>query len=153
MAYLIDIQNARPEPLPFPDNEIITWVELALSSAIPAAELCLRFVSLDEITQLNTQYRKKIGPTNVLSFPSEIPKEIMSEFEYPYLGDIIICPEVLHQESSEQHIPIKDHWAHIIIHGVLHLLGHDHMEPEEEQIMQITEIGLLQRLGIDNPYE
>jgi probable rRNA maturation factor len=153
MAYLVDIQNARPDPLPFSEDDIITWVELALSNSIPSAELSIRFVEIDEISDLNYRYRKKIGPTNVLSFPSEIPEEIMKEFDYPYIGDIIVCPDVLTQESTEQLIPVKHHFAHIIIHGVLHLLGHDHMKPDEETIMQKIEITLLKQLGIDNPYE
>jgi probable rRNA maturation factor len=153
MAFLIDIQHAISTPLPFSDEEINMWASLALQSKLSDAELTIRFVSLDEMSQLNQEYRKKTGPTNVLSFPSNLPAEILQELDHPFIGDIIISPNVLEKESVEQEKNLKSHWTHIIIHGVLHLLGYDHIQPEEEQIMQTLEIQLLNQLGIKNPYE
>ena len=104
------------------------------------------------MSELNSTYRQKKGPTNVLSFPSDIPAEIAEEMDEPFLGDIIISQAVLLQESETLGIPLKAHWAHIIIHGVLHLLGYDHMEENEEAEMQAIEIQLLNKIGYENPY-
>ena len=153
MAFIIDIQHAISTKLPVTDDELKHWTNLALNSQMNEAELTLRVVSLEEISQLNVQYRKKQGPTNVLSFPTQVPKALLHELQYPLLGDIIICADVLFNESHELHKPLKHHWAHIVIHGVLHLMGHDHMKPEEEAIMQAIEIKLLNEIGIPNPYE
>jgi len=153
MAFIIDIQHAIPTILPVTDDELKHWTNLALNSQMNEAELTLRIVSSEEIRQLNVQYRKKQGATNVLSFPTQVPKALLLELQYPLLGDIIICADVLFNESHELHKPLKHHWAHIVIHGVLHLMGHDHMKPEAEAIMQAIEIKLLNELGIPNPYE
>jgi probable rRNA maturation factor len=152
MAYTIDIQHAISKPIPISDMDISCWVSLALENRQSDAELTIRFVELSEMSELNRHYRKKQGPTNVLSFPSELPKELSSCLPKPFLGDIIICPEVLCDESIKLNKSLREHWAHIIIHGVLHLLGHDHMQADEEKLMQSIEIRCLQQLGFSNPY-
>jgi probable rRNA maturation factor len=149
---MIDIQHAISKPIPVTDLEINDWVGLVLESSHQQAELTIRFVELSEMSELNLQYRKKTGPTNVLSFPSELPKEMHSYLPVPFLGDIIICPEVLCEESIKLNKSLREHWAHIIIHGVLHLLGHDHTQTDEEKLMQSIEIRCLQQLGFSNPY-
>jgi probable rRNA maturation factor len=128
-------------------------VELAFKTKIEAAEISLRTVSIAEMSLLNQEYRQKSGPTNVLSFPSSLPEAIQKQLEQPHLGDLVICPEVLAKEALEQQKELDAHWAHIVIHGALHLLGHDHMHAEEEKIMQACEINLLQTLNIANPYD
>ena len=101
-----------------------------------------------EITALNRAYRGKDGPTNVLSFPSELPVEVGS----PLLGDIIICAPVVARECVLQNKAPEAHWAHLVIHGVLHLLGFDHQTEGEAARMEATEIRLLDELGFSDPY-
>lgn len=152
MAIKINIQHATPIIAPT-DEEIYFWAEHAIKNLqLNQVEITIRLVDTKEMSELNSQYRKKTGPTNVLSFPSEIPKEIIEQMEYVLLGDIIICPAVLDKEAHEQEKTIKAHWAHIVIHGILHLLGYDHIKEDEEKIMQALEIELLKKINFDNPY-
>lgn len=151
MNYHIDIQHACAEPLPIPDETICQWVTSSLRLHCNAAELTLRFVNEEEITQLNSTYRNKNQPTNVLAFPApSLPSIVM--LDYPLLGDVIVCPSVLKQESESLKKPLA-HWAHIIIHGVLHLLGYDHINEDDAAQMQSIEILLLAEFGFNNPYE
>jgi probable rRNA maturation factor len=152
MSFLIDIQNELNH-LPFELTDIEAWVISALSEKTSNAELTLRFVSEQEMFALNSQYRKKNSSTNVLSFPSDIPEEIAKQLEAPFIGDIIICPDVLFTESQEQDKDLKFHWAHIVIHGVLHLLGYDHIDEKDAIDMQFLEIKILKKLNYPNPYE
>ncbi len=147
----IDIQHACTIDIPIANQTLIQWVNMTLPPEHATTELTIRFVDKEEITTLNHLYRKLNKPTNVLAFPSTLPEMIMNA--HPFLGDIIICPEILNEESLELKIPLIAHWAHIVIHGVLHLLGHDHYEVEETTKMQTIEIKLLHELGFDNPYQ
>ena len=132
---------------PLPDSsDLIRWATLALEGLTP--ELTIRLVNSDEIQTLNRDYRNKDKPTNVLSFPFEAPPGI----DIDLLGDIIICPQVVFEEAQAQGKPYLDHFAHILIHGVLHLLGYDHLEEQEAEQMESKEIGLLAELNIRNPY-
>lgn len=151
MSYYIDIQHASQSSLPVTDEMLSEWAQLPLKAYRESAELTLRLVDSDEITHLNHHYRKKNKPTNVLAFPASYSQEV--ELDYPLLGDVIICPTVLEQESKALNRPLIQHWAHIVIHGVLHLLGYDHIEEEDAAVMQAIEIQLLAQLGFDNPYE
>lgn len=126
MNHFIDLQNAQEKPLLFSDECINHWTNLALEELNFAAELTLRFVEIPEIQELNKTYRKQDKPTNVLAFPGDLPDEVM--LDCAFLGDVIICPAILAEEAKALDIPEKNHWAHIIIHGVLHLLGYDHIE-------------------------
>lgn len=123
------------------------WVEAALADH-DGAQLTIRVVDEDEITELNRTYRDKDKPTNVLSFPFEVPADI----ELPLLGDIVICAKVVQDEAIAQNKPLQAHWAHMVIHGCLHLLGHDHMDDDEAELMEGLEITLLAALGYANPY-
>jgi probable rRNA maturation factor len=151
MNYYIDIQHACDAPLPFSDETIKHWVTLTLLPHKNSAELTLRFVDAPEMTELNHTYRKQNKVTNVLAFPSSYPAEI--ELDYPLLGDVIICPSVLLDESQQLETPLEAHWAHIVIHGVLHLLGYDHIIESDALIMRPLEIDVLAKLGFDNPYK
>ncbi len=131
------------------DKEIKKWAKLALNEQTHTTELTVRLVSIEEMTQLNQQFRSKKGPTNVLSFPFETPANVQSAL----LGDIIICVDVVNTEAQQQRKSPSAHWAHMIIHGVLHLLGHDHIEPAEAETMETIEIMLMRNLGFTNPYE
>ncbi|MDP3561181.1 MAG: rRNA maturation RNase YbeY [Legionellaceae bacterium] len=150
MTYHIEVQHASVEKPPVNDEELISWATLALAVTTESAELTLRLVDAEEMTYLNTTYRKQNKPTNVLSFPANLPKNI--ELECPLLGDIVICPAVLKQESIELNKSLDAHWALIVIHGVLHLLDYDHIQDDDAAIMQNLEIKLLSQLGFDNPY-
>ena len=106
-------------------------------------------VNIDESQQLNKQYRHKDKPTNVLSFPFEVPEGI----ELNLLGDLVVCAPVIQQEATEQGKVLFDHWAHMIIHGCLHLLGYDHINDTDADEMEALEIKILAQLSINNPYE
>jgi len=125
------------------------------------SELSLRLVGSSESAHLNNEYRGKDSPTNVLSFPVEastlsalasLPPEFAAEAGLGLLGDIVICPEVVEREAAAQGKAVADHWAHLLVHGILHLLGHVHDEPEQAAAMESLEIETLQKLGISNPY-
>lgn len=136
----------------FPSNyRFKKWVSLVLNRYHPqATELTIRIVDAAEIRQLNADYRKKDKPTNVLSFPSDIPEDF--SLNVKYLGDIVICAQVVVDEAKQQGKAAIAHWAHLTIHGVLHLLGYDHEEEQDAAVMEAVEIELLGELGYPNPY-
>ncbi len=151
MTFYIDIQHAVSNAAAFDDQTLHNWACLVLkTSGKDSAELTIRLVGVEEITELNTTYRHQAKSTNVLAFPSELPKELI--LDYPFLGDVIICPRVLEQESQTLNKSLESHWALILIHGILHLLGYDHIKDDDARIMQSIEIDLLQQLGFENPY-
>ena len=127
------------------------WVEAALRGAKrrKATELSIRIVDTDEGRMLNREYRGKDYATNVLSFPVELPPGVT----LPLIGDLAICAPVVAREATEQGKAARDHWAHMTIHGVLHLLGYDHIEDAEAEAMEALETRILAGLGIANPYE
>ena len=140
-----------------PDKTILElWVKTALIEEAAYSgklldseyELTIRIVDKDEIQQLNKTYRHKDKPTNVLSFPFEAPPEI----QLPLLGDIIICHDVVIEEAQQQQKTSQDHWAHIVIHGVLHLKGYDHILDSDAETMEALEIQILNKINISNPY-
>lgn len=131
------------------EAQIQTWVGSALNGRMPCAEVTVRIVDEIEIEQLNQQYRHKEGPTNVLSFPFEADVSM----EIPLLGDIVICAPVVAREAVEQHKDLLSHWAHMLVHGTLHLLGFDHHSDGEAEAMEQQEIQVMQQLGFSNPYE
>lgn len=148
MSYRIHIQKASSGTLPIKKKQLKDWITQTLLSETSAGELVLRIVDEAEIQYLNKTYRAKDKATNVLAFPA--PETL--HLKCPLLGDIIICPAILKIESQEQDKSLEAHWAHIVIHGVLHLLGFDHIEDADEKKMQAKEIKLLQQLGFPNPY-
>ncbi len=124
------------------------WAEKAWQGENPT-EVTLRIVGNDESRELNHQYRGKDKPTNVLSFPFEAPAGIT----VPLAGDLVICAPVVEQEAREQNKASVAHWAHMVVHGMLHLQGYDHIEDNEAEVMEALEIRLLAQLGFANPYE
>jgi probable rRNA maturation factor len=132
-----------------PDQEHIQrWVDAALDGFNQDTEIVVRIVDEQESAELNEQYRHKSGATNILSFPVEVPEGI----ELNLLGDLVVCAPVLEKEAFEQHKTLTDHWAHIIVHGVLHLLGYDHIDETQAEFMESKEITILNTLTIKNPY-
>ena len=126
------------------------WVAAALRGARrrKPAELAIRIVGIDEGRALNRDYRGKDYATNVLSFPAELPPGI----DLPLIGDLAICAPVVAREAAEQGKKPRDHWAHLTIHGTLHLLGYDHIEDTEAEAMEALETRILAELGIADPY-
>lgn len=144
----LDLQYAsQSDELPSED-EVNDWVAAALQDRhIEPVALTIRFVDEVESAELNEAYRKKTGPTNVLSFPYE-----GMALTPALLGDIIICAPVVMREAQEQQKTIKSHWCHMVIHGVLHLLGYDHINGQEADEMEAEEVELMAALGYTNPY-
>lgn len=150
MNYYVDLQKISSDLMPLSDNELISVVRLSLQEYMSAAEITLRLVDLEEITNLNGKYRQQNKATNVLAFSATSPPDV--KLLVPFLGDVVICPAVLQEESAALAKPLRDHWTHIIIHGILHLLGYDHIKKTDSKIMQQQEVNLLKKLGIGNPY-
>lgn len=124
------------------------WANSVLAELKPDAELTIRISESAESQQLNHEYRGKNKPTNVLSFPFDAPPGI----ELPLIGDLIICPDIVKAESIEQEKTFHDHFAHMVIHGCLHLLGYDHIDDEDALEMETLEKNVLAKLDISDPY-
>ncbi|MEY2666315.1 MAG: hypothetical protein RLZZ384_486 [Pseudomonadota bacterium] len=146
---IIEIQRISSSTDVPEDTQIEQWANVALYGLTKSIEMVIRIVDEDESAQLNETYRHKVGATNVLSFPFEVPEGI----ELNLLGDLVVCAPVLAREAQEQNKPLMAHWAHIIIHGTLHLLGYDHIDDSDAQEMEEKEIALLKTLSISNPYD
>lgn len=146
----IDIQIACDQTNLPSDEDFQLWADKALKGRKEEAELTIRIVESDESQSLNHQYRGKDKPTNVLSFPFEAPENLP---DFPLIGDLIVCATVVEQEAKEQGKPLNNHWAHMIIHGILHLLGYDHIEEEDAEEMESLEINILSELKIPDPYQ
>ena len=130
------------------------WIERTIDSqskhpaAKEDAEISIRIVDKAEISELNQQYRNKVGPTNVLSFPCDLPEGV----DVPLLGDIVISAPTVSEEAQAQSKTELAHWAHLLVHGTLHLLGYDHITDEEATEMEQLEIQILQAFGYPDPY-
>jgi probable rRNA maturation factor len=150
----IVIQYAVPKKIP--GNALLKrWANAVLATESAKKnlpfEITIRIVSTEEMTELNTTYRHKQGPTNVLSFPFDMSDA--PDMDTHILGDIAICSDVVIREAQEQNKPVKNHWAHMVVHGTLHLLGYDHVEEKDALIMEAREINILKSLGFPNPYQ
>ena len=149
--YHIHLQYAEDKTLIPKKSLLRLWAKTALNRKIESAEVTIRVVDIKEMSTLNKTYRHKEGPTNVLSFPFSTPSDI--PIEVPFLGDIVICALVVKLEAQEQNKLTEAHFAHMVIHGVFHLLGYNHETDEEAKIMESLEIEMMQLLGFNNPYE
>lgn len=149
MEEKIDIQRQTEHRQCPSDEQIKSWVETALCATKKMGEVSICLMDEKSIAALNKQYRNKPSPTNVLSFPAEIHNAVQSSL----LGDIAICAEVVAHEAITQKKNINAHWAHMIIHGILHLLGYDHINKEDAEIMESLEKDILHSLHFSNPYQ
>lgn len=165
MQVIIDLQDMLEKPMPSLE-QMQRWTEKALIAhhenefTGPTSqefitlnneidyELTIRIVDSEEIQSLNREYRGKDKPTNILSFPSDLPDFV----DLPLLGDLVICLSIIESEAIEQEKLLEAHWAHIIIHGCLHLLGYDHINDEDANIMEPLETQILNTLGYKDPY-
>ena len=145
----VDLQIATEniEGLPT-EEQIAQWATAAVQPEGGEVEMTVRIVDEAESHELNLTYRGKDRPTNVLSFPFECPDQV----ELPLLGDLVICRQVVEREAAEQEKPLMSHWAHMVVHGSLHLLGYDHIEDDEAEEMESLETQIMQGLGCDDPY-
>ncbi|CTP83878.1 rRNA maturation RNase YbeY [Xanthomonas graminis] len=128
------------------------WVAAALKNRIREADLAIRLVDAKEGRALNHHYRGKDYATNVLSFPAELPEGLPKGVKLPLLGDLVICAPVVAREAAEQGKPLNAHYAHLTVHGVLHLLGWDHEDDKEADAMEQLEREILADLGVGDPY-
>ena len=163
---ILDYQNPDNHNIPASEEDFCLWATTALifarnqsknndnndtDSNLPDFDMTIRIVDVNEGKKLNLTYRKKDYATNVLSFPFEVPEGI-EDIDVNLLGDIIICAPVVSQEANEQHKTERSHWAHLSIHGTLHLLGFDHVEDDDAEIMEAIEVNTMAKLGFTDPY-
>ena len=149
MKLLLEIQRESGSADLRGDDKLREWTEAALNSRHQQVELVIRIVDEDESRSLNREYRGKDRPTNVLSFPFEAPQVVESDL----LGDLVICAPVVAAEATAQKKRVEAHWAHMVIHGTLHLQGHDHQNEQEADEMENLEAVILSRLGFPDPYQ
>ena len=142
----MEIQRAVEDSTIPDDEQFQKW-----AAAIEASDkqvVSIRIVDEVEIAALNQQYRKKSHATNVLAFPADIPTEV----DLPFIGDIVICAPVVAKQAAEQGKSLLSHWAHMTLHGILHLQGYDHIDDADAKIMENIEVHLMSKLGFSNPY-
>ncbi|GLX79950.1 endoribonuclease YbeY [Thalassotalea insulae] len=149
MAITLDLQLACDNSNLPSETQFNSWLNTALAAYNQSFEITIRVVGPEESQSLNQQYRGKDKPTNVLSFPFEVPEGL----ELDLLGDLVICADIVEQEAQQQNKPLLNHWAHMVIHGCLHLLGYDHISDEDADEMEALEIKLLANLAIADPYQ
>ncbi|PHI40316.1 rRNA maturation RNase YbeY [Actinobacillus succinogenes] len=146
---IIDLQIVSEDQTNLPTPEQFTqWATAAVRAEALEPEITIRIVDEAESHDLNLTYRGKDRPTNVLSFPFECPEEV----ELPLLGDLVICRQVVEREAEQQGKPLPAHWAHMVVHGCLHLLGYDHIEDDEAVEMESLETQIMTELGFEDPY-
>lgn len=149
LALDLQVALAQSQGAELPEQAVLEqWVSAALEGQMAEAELTIRLVEDDESAALNKQYRDRQGPTNVLSFPFEAPADV----PLPLLGDLIICVPLVVSEAQEQGKPVRAHWAHLVVHGVLHLRGYDHIDDSDAREMEDLERKIMAYLGFDDPY-
>ncbi|WP_036771564.1 rRNA maturation RNase YbeY [Photorhabdus australis] len=148
-SVILDLQIACENAQNLPEETLFQqWLDGVLPQFQPESEVTIRIVDEAESLDLNLTYRGKDKPTNVLSFPFETPPEV----NLPLLGDLIICRQVVETEAKEQQKTVEEHWAHMVVHGCLHLLGYDHIEDDEAEEMESLETEIMQKLGYSDPY-
>ncbi|MGY4041910.1 rRNA maturation RNase YbeY [Aeromonas hydrophila] len=149
MSVTLDLQLASTSTDGLPSEaQLQDWLDGTILGFQQEAEVTVRIVDEAESNELNLTYRGKDKPTNVLSFPFEAPPGL----ELPLLGDLVICRQVVEHEAAEQGKPLMAHWAHMVVHGSLHLLGYDHIEDDEAEEMEALERDIMQELGFADPY-
>ncbi len=150
---LITEADATIDALPNEDD-LLRWARAALEKS-GQWEVGLRIVGLEESRALNRDYRGKDRATNVLSFPFELPPGVTSAMlgeETVPLGDLVICAPLVEEEAATQGKPLLAHWAHLVVHGILHLQGYDHVLDQDAEVMENQERRILATLGFQDPY-
>ncbi|MEZ5451527.1 MAG: rRNA maturation RNase YbeY [Thiothrix sp.] len=152
MTLLLDIQNPEGYTAIPAETDLSHWAQAAWLGDGEAG-VVVRIVAEAESQALNRAYRGKDYPTNVLSFPYDPPPIPLEDDETDYLGDLAICQPVMEREAREQGKTIQQHWAHLLIHGLLHLQGYDHITDAEAEEMEALETSILGKLGFPDPYQ
>jgi probable rRNA maturation factor len=158
VALDLDLQIACAAPDIPPPADFERWAAAALAGRRERAALTIRLVDTEEAAALNGTYRGREGPTNILSFPCDLPPELAIGLDpqdpiADLLGDLVICADVVQREAREQCKTARAHWAHMVVHGVLHLLDYDHLTESDAEEMETLESGILGALGFPSPYE
>jgi len=148
----LEIQRVTTSTSTPDDEQFQFWVNAVPFAPDHSTSFTIRIVDEDEARRFNREYRNKDYATNVLSFRADLPEGLPAEIRQQELGDILICAPVVTRESVEQRRPEHEHWAHMTIHGVLHLLGYDHEQPDEAAVMESLETKILTKLGVSDPY-
>lgn len=150
MSLILQIQNnVASDDVPS-ERQFTDWAQAALTGdAGSEREITIRIVDEHECAQLNQTYRHKEGSTNVLSFTHEDPPGVKTDI----LGDLVICAPVIKREAIEQNKKLSAHWAHMVVHGIMHLRGYDHEQKQQAEEMEAFETKILTGLGFDKPYE
>jgi probable rRNA maturation factor len=148
MDVQVEVQYAVPRRGLPSAKALRVWVRAAAEGRCEQAQVTVRVVGRDEGAQLNAHYRGGSGPTNVLSFSLDA----VPGADPPWLGDLVLCAPVVEHEAREQGQSARQHWAHLVVHGMLHLLGYDHQSAEEARHMEAIECEVLNRLGHPDPY-
>jgi len=148
----LEVQRATTSASIPDDGLFQLWVEAALAERPDQCTLAIRIVDETEARRFNRDYRHRDYATNVLSFPSELPDGLPAEIRKSQLGDLLICAPVVAREAIQQRRPEVDHWAHLTVHGVLHLLGYDHEQAEDAGVMESLETDILAKLKIPDPF-
>ncbi|MET0102244.1 MAG: rRNA maturation RNase YbeY [Sedimenticola sp.] len=149
MNLQLDVQRIHDASGIPDDGQFQRWIAAVLAGRRDSAELTIRIVDETESHELNLQYRGKDRPTNVLSFPFEAPEVVESDL----LGDLVICAPVVAREAEEQGKTLEAHWAHMVVHGTLHLLGFDHQNEQEAEEMEGLEREIIEVMGYPDPYQ
>jgi probable rRNA maturation factor len=144
----VEIQKASVAAQPAAAS-LRRWARATLDGIGESGSLCIRVVDTEEMAELNSRYRRKQGATNVLSFAADV---VAPDSDERLLGDVVICAPVVASEAQLQRKSVTNHFAHLVVHGVLHLCGYDHETEAEAQVMERTEVAILSGLGIDDPY-
>ena len=152
MSLELDIQNPEDYTSIPAEVDLMRWAQAAWHENADAG-VVVRIVNAAESQELNRAYRDKDYPTNVLSFPYDAPPIPLEEDETEYLGDLVICLPVVEREAAEQGKTVTQHWAHLLIHGLLHLQGYDHITDAEAEEMEGLETAMLAKLGFPDPYQ
>ncbi|PWQ97198.1 rRNA maturation RNase YbeY [Leucothrix pacifica] len=149
----LEIQNECAAALPDP-AWLVDCAQLAYQGELQGSAV-LRIVGPDEARTLNHEFRDKDYATNILSFPSDfsdLPEGVLDDEEAGYLGDLVVCADIIADEAKQQSKSVAHHWAHLVVHGILHLQGYDHIEEDEAALMESLEIKLLGKIGVPDPY-
>ncbi len=152
VSHQIDLQNlCQFEQIA--EHDLCQWCQQILQYIYPTpVGVALTLVSPQEIQKLNKNYRNKNKATNVLSFPQHLPEELEKEQGYRFIGDIVICADIVAQEAEQQNKPLQEHWRHMLTHGLLHLAGYDHIDQTQAEQMEQLEIDILSTMNVSNPY-
>lgn len=146
------IQNQQ-QSVEVPDEQLLQ--QWAASALLTEKDTQVSLMIVDEVQsqKLNKEYRGKDKPTNILSFPMDMPAELSAEVEMNMLGDLVVCAAVVQREAQQQEKSLSAHWAHMLVHGMLHLQGYDHIDSSDADEMESIEIKMLNQLGFENPYQ